>query len=33
MTMTKKDFNQDDGMFKDEVAAYLASLEENTEEG
>ena len=28
MTMTKKDFNQDDGMFKDEVAAYLDRLGE-----
>lgn len=28
MTMTKKDFNQDDGVFKDEVAAYLDRLGE-----
>lgn len=28
MTMTKKDFNQDDGLFKDEVAAYLDRLGE-----
>ena len=28
MTMTKKDFNQDDGIFKDEVAAYLDRLGE-----
>ena len=28
MTMTKKDFNQDDGVFKDAVAAYLDRLGE-----
>lgn len=28
MTMTKKDFDQDDGLFKDEVAAYLDRLGE-----
>ena len=28
MTKTKKDFNQDDGVFKDEVAAYLDRLGE-----
>ena len=28
MTMTKRDFNQDDGLFKEEVAAYLDRLGE-----